>query len=83
MRLLLTVCLLFVASSADAYIGPGAGISVIGSLFTWIAGLLLAIFAVLFYPFRLIFRRMRKRMKEQQGETESGSEPAASGSEKE
>jgi len=47
------------ATPALAYIGPGAGISFVGSLFTWLIGIVVALFAILFYPFRVLLRRLR------------------------
>jgi hypothetical protein len=54
--LLLTV----VAQPASAYIGPGAGITMLGALWGVIVAVALAIGAVLFWPIRIMLRR-RKR----------------------
>lgn len=51
--------LLLLSLSAAAYIGPGAGVTALGALFGWIIGLFLAFFAILFYPFRWMFRRIK------------------------
>ena len=53
------VVLLTMAPAAFAYIGPGAGISVIGSLVGLLATILLAVGAVLFWPFRRWWKKMR------------------------
>lgn len=58
-KLALCLCLAGVAAPAAAYIGPGAGISFVGSLFTWIIGILVALFAILFWPIRALFRKAR------------------------
>lgn len=47
------------AGPAAAYIGPGAGISFVGSIFTWLIGILIALFAILFWPIRALIRRAR------------------------
>lgn len=47
------------AMPAASYIGPGAGISFVGSLFTWLIGILIALFAILFWPIRALIRRAR------------------------
>jgi hypothetical protein len=52
-----------VAPLASAYIGPGSGISVIGSLLGLFATILLAVGAILFWP----FRRMLKKRRLQEG----------------
>jgi len=54
------ICLLFVLStSAHAYIGPGAGLSVLGSLWAVLVGIVLALFAILSWPIRILWRRLR------------------------
>ena len=58
-KLALCLCLAGFAAPAAAYIGPGAGISFVGSLFTWIIGILVALFAILFWPIRALLRRAR------------------------
>jgi len=50
--ILLTCFLLVLASPALAYIGPGAGISVVGSLLSILATFFVAIGAILFWPLR-------------------------------
>jgi hypothetical protein len=48
------------AEPAAAYIGPGAGITMLGALWGVIVAVFLAIGAVLFWPIRLLLRKMRK-----------------------
>lgn len=48
-------------SAACAYIGPGAGFAVVGSLGVVLATFLLALFALATYPFRAAFRFFRSR----------------------
>lgn len=52
------------ASSASAYVGPGAGISLLGSVATTMLVILLAIGAILFWPVRYLWRRMRGKSKQ-------------------
>ncbi len=63
-RLLILLLTLFAwlaaATPALAYIGPGAGISFVGSLFTTLVVALLTIAAILFWPVRYLLRRLRK-----------------------
>lgn len=56
-------CLL-ISTPALAYIGPGAGISFLGSLFSTLMVILLTIGAVLFWPLRYIWRRLRRLSRE-------------------
>ena len=55
--------LLIISSPATAYIGPGAGISVLGSLLGILATIFVAIGAILFWPIRKLMKR-RKAKKE-------------------
>ena len=60
MRTLLALILLLISSPALAYIGPGAGVSFLGSIWALLVGVALAIGAVLFWPIRYMYRRMRR-----------------------
>lgn len=60
---------------AFAYIGPGAGISAIGSALALIAAVLLAIVGFVWYPLK---RLLRGRRKEPAGSTSSTNENAPS-----
>jgi len=60
--LILLACLFLVtASPALAYIGPGAGISVLGSLLSILATIVVAIGAILFWPLRKFMKRRKAR----------------------
>lgn len=48
------------ASNALAYVGPGPALSMMGSAFTLIIGVGLALFMVLFYPLRLLWKKHKK-----------------------
>jgi hypothetical protein len=45
---------------AAAYIGPGAGITMLGALWGVIVAVALALGAVLFWPIRILLRKRRK-----------------------
>ena len=49
------------SAAATAYIGPGAGITVLGALWGVIVAIVLTIGAVVLWPFRVLLRRRRKR----------------------
>ena len=49
----------FFATPAFAYIGPGAGITMLGALWGVVAAVVLAVAAVLLWPLRVLFRRRR------------------------
>jgi predicted AlkP superfamily phosphohydrolase/phosphomutase len=57
---LLALCLLLPAS-AQAYVGPGAGFAVVGSLGILFVTFFLALFALLTWPFRAVWRTIRSR----------------------
>ncbi len=52
---------LLAASPAYAYIGPGPGLSMVGSFFTLIAGVALALLMVVAYPLRVLIKRRKAR----------------------
>jgi len=43
-----------------AYVGPGAGLGMIGSLLAVLATILIAVFGLVFYPITLIRKMLRK-----------------------
>ena len=51
------------AGPLHAYIGPGAGISVLGSLLGILATILVAIGAILFWPVRKLLKRRKAAAK--------------------
>jgi len=59
--LLLLLCgMLFAAEPAAAYMGPGAGLGMIGSLLAVVGVGLVALFGLLILPVRLLMKRFRK-----------------------
>jgi hypothetical protein len=48
------------AEPAAAYIGPGAGITMLGALWGVVVAIALALGAVLFWPIRILLRKRRK-----------------------
>ncbi len=58
----LLLCLsLGLSTSAQAYVGPGAGISVLGSLLGILATIVLAIGAILMWPIRKMLKRKKAK----------------------
>lgn len=57
----LLALLLVTSGQALAYIGPGAGISVVGSLLSILATFFVAIGAILFWPIRKMLKRRKAR----------------------
>ena len=53
------VVLVSSAGSADAYIGPGAGFALLSSFLALFTTILAALASLLFWPFRMLWRRLR------------------------
>ncbi len=53
------VLLLATAQPADAYVGPGAGFALLSSFLVLFATTVAAVLSVLFWPFRMLWRRLR------------------------
>ena len=49
------------ATPAEAYIGPGVGLGAVSVALGVIGSILLGIFSVLWYPFKRLIRRIRRR----------------------
>lgn len=47
------------AVTAEAYVGPGAGISVLGALWGLIIGVVMAVGVILFWPIRMMIRKAK------------------------
>lgn len=59
--LLATVALVLLASAADAYVGPGAGLSLLTALWGIIAAVGVALFFVFMWPIRRFLRSRKQR----------------------
>lgn len=57
----MVVLLLFVATPAHAYVGPGAGFAVLSSFLTLFLAFVYALIALLTWPIRQLFRLLRRR----------------------
>lgn len=69
------VCVLLLPTAASAYIGPGAGASLAGSLLGVLAAIVTALAIVLFWPLRLLYKKI-KGSKQTATETVEASEAA-------
>ncbi|MEJ6395915.1 hypothetical protein V8J82_21830 [Gymnodinialimonas sp. 2305UL16-5] len=58
----LTVALMLMPLAAQAYVGPGAGLTAIGTMIALVAALVLAVVGFVWYPMK---RMMRKRKSQQ------------------
>lgn len=63
----LSASVLLIAGPALAYVGPGAGITMLGALWGVLVALVLALGAVLYLPIRTVLRKRRQRRPEAAG----------------
>lgn len=59
-----TLVVYLYAFSAQAYVGPGPGLSMLGSALGFIAAVGFAVLVVIAYPLRLLLMKLRGRNKE-------------------
>jgi hypothetical protein len=55
------IALLLFPLDAQAYVGPGAGLTAFGSLFAFIGAILLALVGFVWYPIKRLLRMARRR----------------------
>jgi len=67
---MLTCVFCMIPSLADAYIGPGAGITAIGSFLALLGGIVLALVGFVWYPLKRRFSKKRRREIEEEEEEE-------------
>jgi type VI protein secretion system component VasK len=77
----LVIASLLVPGIALAYVGPGAGISMLGALWGLVVGVVMAVGVILFWPIRMMIRKAKANKAEaaagdSQAESPS-TEPAA------
>ena len=62
LRLILhLIFLLAIATPAHAYIGPGAGLSMLGSLLAIVVALALALLGLIVLPVRILIKKLKGR----------------------
>ena len=68
------------AGSAAAYLGPGAGLGMLSSLFAVLGVVLLALLGVILFPIRMLLKFIRKRGRgevRRESGSSSGTSPGA------
>ena len=73
----LLVFLLTFSSLAHAYVGPGAGLSAIGSVLAFIAACLLIVVGFVWYPIKRLLKRNKRATADQEKPPERESAPQA------
>jgi len=56
-----TLILALLPELAMAYVGPGAGISMLGALWGLIVGVVMAVGVILFWPIRMMIRKAKAK----------------------
>jgi O-antigen/teichoic acid export membrane protein len=59
MRLLILLSLLLASTNVFAYVGPGLGLGVLGTIIGAIAAVLLAIFGIIWYPIKRMIKKKK------------------------
>ena len=69
------MCLLLISVPAMAYVGPGAGLTLIGSLFGLVVAVLFVLFGIISWPLRMLWKHFfAKKNKEATPDSSSGGE---------
>lgn len=71
LRILQVLPLALLAPLAEAYIGPGSGISVIGSLLGLLATIVIALGAIALFPFRKMMKKNAAKRKAESEESDA------------
>ncbi len=79
LKIFLLMPLLFTALPAHAYIGPGAGAGTIAVVLGILASIVMAFFAILWYPVKRLLKK-RKVARQAAGAAKSGSAEGSDGS---
>jgi hypothetical protein len=67
-QVLVAALLVTQAGTALAYIGPGAGITAIGTAIALVGAIVLAIVGFVWYPFKRLRAKLRERKNREQGD---------------
>jgi uncharacterized membrane protein len=62
---LAATCLLILPGIASAYVGPGAGITMLGSLWGLILAIVFVLVGILILPYKIIRNRMKQKKAEE------------------
>jgi len=58
---ILAILLILISPAAMAYIGPGAGIPILGSLIGVVVTVILVVSAILFWPIRKMLKNKKRK----------------------
>ena len=63
---LLILLVLMAPDQADAYVGPGLGAGTIGVILGIIGSLFIALFAIIWYPLKRLFKKKKQSQESEQ-----------------
>ncbi|WP_225444594.1 hypothetical protein [Pseudomarimonas arenosa] len=72
LRIIFLALSLLFALDAQAYVGPGSGIGLLGSLWAWVIGIFVVLMSLLIWPLRWMMRRMRKKAQARSADSSAG-----------
>lgn len=72
-------CAAWLAPAAEAYVGPGAGMGVLGVVLAVVAALLMALVGVVLWPIRMLAHRRKLKAHEREGRSPRADAPRANG----
>ncbi len=58
---LISAILIFLPQTVMAYVGPGAGLSAIGAFFALVFCVIVAVFGLIWYPLKKLFRKPKQK----------------------
>ena len=61
LSVMVTLCLLLTPTIASAYIGPGLGLGVVSSVLGILAGFLMLVIGVVWYPLKRLYRYFKNK----------------------
>jgi len=73
--IIVAALLTLAAAPAQAYVGPGAGLSAIGTLIALLATLFLAVVGFVWYPLKRVFRKSRQASADKESHFDRPREP--------
>ena len=66
--MLAIIALLWVPESASAYVGPGTGLTAIGTLLSIIGAIFFAIVGLVWYPVKRLIKFMKRKSRSSEGQ---------------
>lgn len=59
LKIFFYLVIMFISPLCEAYVGPGAGLSVLGSVFAFLGAIILLIIGFLWFPIKRLIKNLR------------------------